>query len=254
MTLPHTLMSAYRCVCFAAGLTLMNPLSATSAEPLHILPLGDSITQGGRSGRDEFSYRLPLFQLLTDAGVSFDFVGAQRGGLNADFTWPDYKGIPFDPDHEGHYGWKTAAVFDALPEWMPKWSAAPDIVLIHLGTNDMSSPDFARDIVAPLEGMIKLLREKNPRVVVLLGQLSFNGGSALEIRPLVEALAQRLDTPESPVRTVAHYEGWVENSDLPDADTFDWAHPNPQGQRKMAERWIEAMRPFVEALSKKSEK
>ena len=56
------------------------------------------------------------------------------------------------------------------------------------------------------------------------------------------------------MRTVAHYEGWVENSDLPGADTFDWAHPNPQGQRKMAEKWIEAMRPFVPALSKKSEK
>jgi lysophospholipase L1-like esterase len=34
------------------------------------------------------------------------------------------------------------------------------------------------------------------------------------------------------------------------ADTFDWAHPNPQGQKKMADRWYEAMKPFLDRMRK----
>lgn len=33
--------------------------------------------------------------------------------------------------------------------------------------------------------------------------------------------------------------------DSPTADTFDGTHPNLQGQRKMAEAWLAAMRPFL---------
>jgi acyl-CoA thioesterase-1 len=96
--------------------------------------------------------------------------------------------------------------------------------------------------------MIALLRAKNPRVVVLVGHLAFNGGAALKIRPLVEAMARELDTPASPVVTVAHYTGWRENPDATDFDTFDWAHPNPRGQQKMAEKWFAAMTPHLKRL------
>jgi hypothetical protein len=50
---------------------------------------------------------------------------------------------------------------------------------------------------------------------------------------------------ESPVIAVRHCEGWKENPDAPDSDTFGWAHPNPQRQRKMAEKWFEAMKPYL---------
>lgn len=217
-----------------------------SAEALRILPLGDSITQGGKTGRDEFTYRWPLFQMLVDAGVEFDFIGSLKAGLQPDAKWPEaHKGRPFDPDHEGHYGWKTGKVLEKLPEWMPAWAGAPDIVLIHLGTNDQKAGDHAAAIVEPLKGIIAQLRKANPRVVVLVGHLNFNGGAALEIRPLVEAMVKELDTPESPVAAVHHYKGWIEDPKKPGTDTFDWAHPNPQGQEKMARAWFEAMRPYL---------
>jgi hypothetical protein len=60
-------------------------------------------------------------------------------GLNPDAKWPDKNGAAFDLDHEGHYGWKTAAVRDNLAKWSESWGAAPDIALIHLGTNDQDS-------------------------------------------------------------------------------------------------------------------
>ena len=46
----------------------------------------------------------------------------------------------------------------------------------------------------------------------------------------------------SPVITVHHYKDWIENSEKENADTFDWAHPNPNGQKKMAVKWFEAIK------------
>ncbi|MFW6303227.1 MAG: hypothetical protein ACOC2L_01280, partial [Candidatus Sumerlaeota bacterium] len=76
-------------------------------EPVYIVPIGDSITQGGRRD-DEYSWRYPLFQILTDKEVDFDFVGAYTKGLQGDFKWPDHNGIAFDADHQAKYGIKTA--------------------------------------------------------------------------------------------------------------------------------------------------
>ena len=79
-----------------------------------------------------------------------------------------------------------------------------------------------------------------------MAHLDFNGGRAKDvIRPVVEAMARRLNTKESPVITVHHYKGWIEDPSKPDTDTFDWAHPNPHGQEKMARNWFEAMKPYL---------
>jgi lysophospholipase L1-like esterase len=221
------------------------------AAPIRIVPIGDSITQGGRKDREEYTYRYPLFYQLKAAGYDVDFIGSLNKGLNGEAQWPAKDGVAFDPDHEGHYGWKTAKVRDELPGWMAKWQGAPDIALIHLGTNDQGSKDFQAEIIGPLKEMIAKLREKNPRVVVLIGHLNFNGGTALQIRPLVEQMAKDISTQESPVLTVHHYQGWKENPQVEGTDTFDWAHPNPQGQAKMAAKWFEAMKPYLEKLKQK---
>ena len=227
-------------LCLAAAL----PITARGAQPVHILCIGDSITQGGKTDRDEFTYRYPLFGMLKDAGVNFDFVGSRLKGLHEGAKWPGYKGVPFDPHHEGYYGFKTAAVLEKLKGTLPTFPA-PDFALIHLGTNDQKGPDFTKVIIEPLQEMIALLRARNPKVVVLVGHLNFNGGSALQIRPLVEEMAKKLSTADSPVITVHIYRGWHENPKDANADTFDWAHPNPQGQKKMAQAWFDAMKPYL---------
>src|SRR4028118_531294 len=223
-------------------------MSPADAEAIDILPIGDSITQGGRADRAEYTYRYPLFWKLREAGYDVNFIGSLRTGLNGDAKWPDKNGVPFDLDHEGHYGWKTAAVRDNLAKWSGSWGAAPDIALIHLGTNDQDSKDFNADIVQPLKDMVTFLRSKNPRVAVLIGHLNFNGGNATVIRPLVEAMAKQVSTTESPVMTVATYEGWIENPDQAESDTFDWAHPNERGQVKLADKWLAAMKPVLTSL------
>lgn len=218
---------------------------AAAAEPARIICIGDSITQGGRTGREEFTYRWPLFVMLKKSGVNFDFIGSRREGLDSNVKWPaSYKGSPFDSDHEGYYGAKTAVVRDKLRKTLPGLPA-PDIALIHLGTNDQHAKNHTAAVVKPLKDIIRQLRKKNPNVVILVGHLNFNDGQALEIRPLVEKMAAEMNTPQSPVITVHHYKGWNEKPDTKNTDTFDWAHPNAKGQRKMAKAWFAAMKPYL---------
>lgn len=228
-------------------LLLTMSLLPLHAEPLRILCVGDSITQGGRRERDEFTYRLPLQRLLHEAGIPFDFIGSQSKGLHPDAQWPDpAPGIPFDPQHEGYYGHKTRQVVDKIMAAWTDAAPAPDIVLIHLGTNDQKHGDYANTVNQPLREFIAFLRQKNPGVVILLGHLNFNDSpGAFRIMAGISELKTELNTETSPVRTVSHYQNWNENPDHPEPDTFDWAHPNPSGQEKMARAWFLKMQPFL---------
>ena len=219
------------------------------SKPVYILPLGDSITQGGKTDRNEFTYRYPLYCMLKDANINFKFVGSLTNGLQEGSKWPKYKGKEIDLHHEGHYGWKTQAINEKLDEWILKWEASPDIALIHLGTNDRAAEDYNKAITEPLKSIIEKLRKLNPDVVVLIGHLNFNDdNNSKKIRKLVEKMAEKVSTSNSPVITVHHYKGWIENPKMENADTFDWAHPNPNGQKKMAENWVDAMKPYLKKL------
>jgi acyl-CoA thioesterase-1 len=246
------------CLTGMSGLVGLAPTRAETAELppaahiehqlIRILPLGDSITQGGRNDRPEYTYRYPLYFMLKDAGYDIDFIGSLRTGLHPDAVWPDKNGVPFDLDHEGHYGWRTGETRDHLREWMTHYPAAPDIVMLDLGSNDEDASDYQTAIIKPLEDIVAILREKNPKVVVLLGHFLANGRTARSIRPLMEQMARETSTPESPVITVLHYKNWHERPDLPYTDTFDWAHPNLRGQEKMAKNYFEAMRPYLNRM------
>lgn len=208
--------------------------------PWRILCIGDSITQGGRVDRDEFTYRLPLQESLIDRGIPFACVGSQTEGVDPGALWPDPRGRPFDPAHEGYYGAPTAWVAHRVAAHLEAFPP-PDLALIHLGTNDQSAPDPAAAVRDPLARLIDRLRERNPSIAILLGHLNFAAGPALPIRGLVNALAARTTRPESPVLTVPHYQGWRAHPEDPRSDTFDWVHPNPRGQRKMADAWMGAI-------------
>src|SRR5215469_12372235 len=71
------------------GIALSDP-AAHAQDPIKIMPLGDSITVDDRSG----GYRHLLYDLLTQDGISFKFVGSAKSG-----------DVP-DAHHEGHPGWR----------------------------------------------------------------------------------------------------------------------------------------------------
>ncbi len=220
------------------------------ADPVRIICIGDSITQGGGAHRGEYTYRLPLFQALVDMGVSFDFIGTQQDGFMVTSSyWPAYKGIPFDPHHEGYYGKGAVFVRDKLRKNLVTLPA-PDIALINLGSNDQENSFLylPEKFVYPLEEIIQLLRTRNPKVTVLLATTTCCGKlTNWWMNYLRETLARKLDNSLSRVQLVDNQVGWkADPSDTP-TDTYDWVHPNERGQKKMADNWMQAMKPFLKS-------
>ena len=82
--------------------------------PIKVMPLGDSITSGTNAWA---SYRCALYQNLTSAGYSVDFVGSvhgQWGNSKANLTPPNTCSM-LDWDQEGHSGWAIYHILNGVP-------------------------------------------------------------------------------------------------------------------------------------------
>jgi len=206
--------------------------SPTPREPVRIMPLGDSITQGNTE-RD--SYRRPLYQRLVARETSFDFVGSLRENHLGPPPHPD-----FDLDHEGHWGWTADEVLAEIGAWAA--TARPQIVLLHLGSNDALRGQSHSETVDELAGIVETLRGVEPRVTVLLARLipstNREGARIEELNARLPALVDRLDRRDSRVVLVDQFAGFDAAT-----DTADGIHPNSTGEEKMAERWLEALLP-----------
>jgi lysophospholipase L1-like esterase len=222
-------------------------ISRADTQPIRILPLGDSITEQGNPG-----YRYELWKRLIDANVSFDFVGSMQGdGSDPPAHRPAYKGKTFDCDHEGHSGWTASDIVNGcsweadkgkLPDWLQSYT--PDVVLLHIGTNDAFHLTQPGDTLKTIGAIIDQLRTANPRVIVLVAKIiPLCGQWEQEFNPLVlmmndslDAFANAKKTRQSPVLVVDQFAGFN-----PEQDTNDDIHPNVNGQVKMARVWADTL-------------
>ncbi|MBN2010364.1 Ig-like domain-containing protein [candidate division KSB1 bacterium] len=123
-----------------------------------IMPLGDSITRGVGS-TNENGYRKPLYNLLNGEtgtyGFTFDFVGSLSDG---DFA---------DTDHEGHNGYQSNQLNSEIQTYLAN-AGHPDIVILHLGTNDINN---ARDLDATVADMESSIEQIGKTTTFLLCSL-----------------------------------------------------------------------------------
>lgn len=212
-----------------AVLLLLNALSsyAQDAEPVRIMPVGDSITEGGKTFSN---YRYPLLQKLKAAGYKVEFVGSRTSDS------------PIGPlAHEG-YGGKNA---EFLATVLDKSLAAhpADVLLIHAGHNHFADKKPVNGIVAATETLIVAGRKSNPKMVVLLAKVIPSGklpkyAYIPELNDRLTELARRLHRPEQPVLLVDQAAGFDWEKDT----VADKVHPNASGAEKMASRWFEALK------------
>ena len=199
-----------------------------------ILPLGDSITQGG-SGYA--SYRRDLWFLLKDKGYNVDFVGSQD-----DFDGDVADNLKdFDLDHEGHWAWETGKLDDKLEDWLDDGPVV-DIVLLHAGTNDFYRGQSNDSTMQELVSIIGKLRKNNPDVVILLAKIiPMKNKDTSEINERIATLAKGESTKKSPVVIVDQYEGY-----RPLTDNHDNYHPNIIGESKIATKWFDKLLEFLD--------
>lgn len=213
-----------------------SPEPGPAAGAAKIMPLGDSITE---SAAGMPTYRYFLWHLAQGAGYRVDFVGSKNGA---------YGGLPantdFDMDHEGHWGWRADEVLVRVTEWAT--AASPDIVLLHLGHNDLCQDEDVASTVGDVAAVIDALRDVNPRVAIVLAQ---NIGSTWPCHARLPAfiaelptLAAEKSTAESPITLVDQHTGFD-----PAAMTWDGQHPNAAGESRMADRWFRALQPILDS-------
>lgn len=204
-------------------------------DAVRILPLGDSITEGFSV---ESTYRSWLWIELQREGHSVDFVGSLHGPRQ------DEDDLDFDPDHEGHWGWRTDEVRDQVADWAE--TTRPDIVLLHLGHNDLWLGQSIASTVNEIAEIVAIVRRSSPKATFLLAKIIPAGAPGLEAIPEfnreIAVLAPRLSTSESPVLTVDLATGFD-----PSQNTVDGVHPNESGARKMARAWQTVLEEVLEA-------
>ena len=193
---------------------------------LKITAIGDSITQASNG---QNSYRRDLWNLLVGAGYNVDFVGSENK-TNGNRNFPDPN---FDPDHEGHWGWRTDEIINGrggegkLSDWLTGYT--PDIALIHLGSNDAFQGNTTASTINELKQTIDILRQDNPNVVIFIAQLipTTNNTWNQRVQDLnaqIPGIITDKDLPNSPVILVDQNTGFNAST-----DTYDGIHPNAEG-------------------------
>jgi lysophospholipase L1-like esterase len=204
---------------------------------VRIMPLGDSITQ---SVSPHNSYRYYLWHLLLNQHFGVDFVGSLHGVGDGPPANPD-----FDMDHEGHAGFRADEIAANIQMWATQ--AAPDIVLLHIGTNDLCQRQSVASTVNDIGNIIDILRTVNPRIQILLaqliGQASSDDCGIPALNAQLPGLAANKTQPESPIVLVDQFTGFD-----PTTMTFDGEHPNDLGDSHMADRWFETLAPTLDAF------
>ena len=218
------------------GSTSITQQYTVAAAPLRIVAIGDSITQANSSHK---SYRYELWKLLKGQDVSFDFVGSHATNSGGNPNWPTYNGSQFDPDNEGHWGWRADEIRDNIGTWLNLYDA--DIALIHIGTNDLlqQANESVEQTAGEIRAIIKKLRADNPNISILLSNLIPFSGAPAKLQDLnarIKTLASELDRSTSRVFFVDQNTGYTV------LNNYDGIHPKPIGEEKMAEKWFDALR------------
>ncbi|MFB2771282.1 SGNH/GDSL hydrolase family protein [Pelatocladus sp. BLCC-F211] len=229
VTLEVTGKSTFNATAFGTNKSNKPRLIVQNSSSIRIMPLGDSIT-GGEGGQN--SYRRLLWFYLLNGGYNVDFVGSLRVNCGRTPPQPD-----FDLDNEGHCGWRADQILAQIDQWAS--STRPNIVLIHLGTNDLGSGESPESTIEDIRGIIQKLRYYNPYVKILLAQIITTCGSEerkISFNSLIPNLANQTSTYQSPVIVVDQYNGFNVS------DTIDGCHPNNTGEGKLASRWFEALK------------
>ncbi|MCK9902882.1 lipolytic protein G-D-S-L family [Parafrankia colletiae] len=196
---------------------LEDSASETAAE-LRVLPLGDSITYGVGTP-DNSSYRARLAQLLGGVGGPVNFVGSQRTGQLA------------DQDNEGHPGWTISQIHSIASCTMREYR--PNVVLLHIGTNDMARNVSVASAPERLRSLIRQIVNTAPETTVLVSTLIPSTTPATmnriqQYNAAIPGIVADFQKAGRPVRL-------VDMGAVTPGDMTDSLHPNANGFRKMAE-------------------
>lgn len=218
---------------------------------IRIMPLGDSITEGGNELRSGFpttegSYRTVLVPKLLDLNPEILFVGSHVLG-------PETL---VQRHHEGHSGWRIDELIagrvyarsyeKGVESWLPTYN--PNLILLMVGTNDIVQNYFLDQ--APLR-FAKLLDEiwrLAPNATVFVASLIPTNN--LSLNKEIERYNLALQIYVMSLNNSGHTVIWVDmhketHMTWNTIDYADGVHPSFQGYIKMANVWFKHIVSFL---------
>jgi len=234
-------MSQMKIIAYYLTFTLLLILGAVSSQAqTRIMPLGDSITQGVGSSGAKVGYRQHFWNLLKST-FSINLVGSLEDGSG------------FDNDHEGHPGKKSSYIESNLSGWLD--DARPDIVLFHIGTNDISGNESISSIMDNIDNSINKIWLKDARTTILMSTVVprtddsnyDNNTSTLneEIKDLVRQLKGSnpiiLVDQNKAFRNIGDWESSLMHPDK--------LHPNDSGYQVMANKYYQKVIDYLSPVT-----
>jgi hypothetical protein len=216
------------------------------AQPLRIMPMGNSITFDSNAADEisprpigqRISYRYKLYQLIKQAGYAFDFVGSENAGN-------DYFQNDELDDNAGFPGINKSQLanlivtgynqrigqYEAPGPYLLYYPA--DVILLEIGTNDLdSNPD-------PVEQLLDNIRMYDQHVVILVSRITQRAVYSQETNDFnnnVEAMVMARNDPKIIMVNLESGAGINYSTDM-----ADLLHPNTAGYNKIAAKWFEAL-------------
>lgn len=181
---------------------------------------------------------------MRNAGMTnTNFVGSLNGPASCT---DNGVAVDFDKDHEGHSG---ALVTDYakngnLTGWLA--SAKPDMVIMHVGTNDAVQHKTVDDILKAYDTLLGQMRASNPKITLVLSKLipmdpNKNGPEASDLiksyNTAMEGWTSKNSKPSSSIILVDNFTGF----DVAKM-TKEGMHPNEAGDKFMAAHFFDKMK------------
>jgi lysophospholipase L1-like esterase len=241
-----------------------------SAEPLRIMPLGDSITAGYVDNYSwktpfTFGYRGRLHTLLTRAGYDFQFVGESSEPFDGQLGVPKIVTVPdLRPLGQNRHRGYGGSVIGNLIQGMPKtngglaaWLKAdqPDIVLLMIGINDIAHFGNVGEPVPAeqnLQHLVQTIVDTVPAAHVIVAQIApYQTGQNTDSVQRYNAFIKKTLVPlfvnqGRSVHTVDQYANFLTANGKVDKSLYaNIAHPNQTGYARMAKTWFQAIQAVV---------
>ena len=122
-----------------------------------------------------------------------------------------------------------------------------DIVLLHIGTNDVLQFQSTASTINDMTGIVSKLRADNPNVIILVAKIiPLRDRDVVPLNNAIEAWAPSQNSPTSPLIVVDQFTGFDAN-----IDNFDGIHPGRSGEAKIAARWYEALEPILSSSNRR---
>jgi lysophospholipase L1-like esterase len=210
--------------------------------PVHIMPLGDSIT-----GSTCYPQLLSK-ELIGKGRTNFAFVGTNTNNQACGTGAPTVQ-------TEGHGGYLVTYLTTNSPPQTGKgtlaelqtWAAEkPDVVLMEYGTNDVWSSIATANVLGAYGFVVDQFRSQNPNVIFFVAQITpLHPSGCTSCESNVEALNAQIPswaagkaTAVSPIYVVNVWSALPAATYVPNSMyTADGVHPNPAGSQLMADVW-----------------